>query len=90
LQNGYQDCTNSPECRVCAPGVCCDDSYSLVQSPPSLGTAEVCNGRDDNCDVTVDEGGVCTGGVCSGGWGFYDDGNTYKQRWSQILSDDIR
>ena len=28
---------------------------------------EVCNGLDDDCDGTVDEGDLCEGGVCEGG-----------------------
>ncbi len=45
----------------------CDDRSSAV-SPTA---PEVCNGRDDDCDALVDEGGVCggalDGGVADGG-----------------------
>ena len=38
----------------------CDDSDSAI-SPSAV---EVCNDADDDCDGTVDDGGVCSVGVC--------------------------
>ena len=40
-------CCNGPNC-----GTDCDDENAAV----APGTPEVCNGRDDDCDVAVDEG----------------------------------
>ncbi len=48
-----------------AGGVCdgvkvCDTNFqwgTCAQNPPT--TAEVCDGRDNNCDGQIDEGGVC-------------------------------
>ncbi len=53
--------------RVCG-GTDCDDSNASVY----LGAAEACNGRDDDCDGTVDEGATaacgtreaCVSGTC--------------------------
>jgi len=45
----------------CAPGMqTCDISGTFGACTGTTGpTAEVCNGLDDDCDMTADEGGVC-------------------------------
>ena len=47
---------------VCAAGTneCQGGTLVCVQDTPA--GAEVCDGLDNNCDGSVDEGGVCTGG----------------------------
>ena len=54
----------------CAAGLDCNDNDPLVHP----GVAEVCDGRDNNCDGNVDEGvlnacGQCTGACNAGGTG---------------------
>ena len=48
-----QSCTAPP--GYVANGTDCDDS----DSSKSPGAPEVCDGRDNNCNIQVDEGGVC-------------------------------
>ncbi len=50
----------------------CNDRSTAVNP----GARETCNGRDDNCDGSIDEGGVCgdTGGGGGGGGGGSDTG----------------
>ena len=56
-----------PAFSVCVPGSAqvtnnddCDDAAASVRP----GATETCNGIDDDCDGTPDEGGVCISGVC--------------------------
>ncbi len=61
--DGFVDalCCNGTEC-----GPDCDDSLADVRP----GVAELCNGRDDDCDGVTDEAGaepLCPGGTCAGG-----------------------
>ena len=50
-------CEDGDPCTVdaCGAGGC-----SHSPAPPGSGPAEACNGKDDDCDGQVDEGGVCT------------------------------
>jgi MYXO-CTERM domain-containing protein len=49
-----------------------DENQSKCGDPAHCPTAEVCNGKDDNCNGVADEGGVCSGSctysaeVCNG------------------------
>ncbi len=61
-------------CNTGAPGICsagtqtCDQFGNwdiCVQNQPP--TTEVCNGADDDCDGSIDEGGVCNPPECTAG-----------------------
>ncbi|MGH7789200.1 MAG: MopE-related protein [Candidatus Binatia bacterium] len=52
---------------VCGPGVVQCSAGSLTCQANLSATPEVCNGLDDNCNVTVDEGNPGGGAVCATG-----------------------
>jgi len=52
-------CTASGEYRATQGSDCDDDCPSCFP-----GATEVCDGRDNNCDSQIDEGGVCPGACC--------------------------
>ncbi|MBI1226879.1 MAG: T9SS type A sorting domain-containing protein [Bacteroidetes bacterium] len=60
--DNFGDPTNSQTfCSTCGVGYVsdntdCDDTQATIHP----GAPEVCNGVDDNCNITIDEGGVCT------------------------------
>ena len=80
---GMLTCVNGTETDTCTPG-----------SP----TTEICDGKDNNCDSQIDEGGVCnTGGSSSsssggsssgGGIGCYP--NWVCANWSECVSSGIQ
>jgi hypothetical protein len=51
--------------RVCSP----DGASSVCDVPPGAPSDEICNGLDDNCDGTIDEGFVGIGTACTAGQG---------------------
>ncbi len=58
------DCDGA-DADMCNEGmrVCSSDGASTVCNDETGDTAEVCNGVDDNCDGTIDEGCSCTTGA---------------------------
>lgn len=50
---------DGPDSDLCAEGVMMCTGGSLVCSDISADNVEICNGIDDDCDGTTDEGGVC-------------------------------
>jgi hypothetical protein len=49
------------ECKRTGVYVCSPDGTGVVcNAPDAVGTTEVCNGKDDNCNGQVDEGLTCT------------------------------
>jgi hypothetical protein len=52
---------------VCAAGTLECQSGGLVCVPNQSPSAEVCNGLDDDCDGTVDDGNPGGGGTCTTG-----------------------
>jgi hypothetical protein len=46
----------------CPGGTDCNDDPTMGGAAIHPGATEVCNGIDDDCDMTIDEGGVCTTG----------------------------
>jgi hypothetical protein len=64
----------SPGMEFCpfGPATDCDDTNALVHP----GAEETCNGRDDNCDGTVDEG-FNAGQACSAGVGACNRSGVY-------------
>jgi hypothetical protein len=53
---------------VCAPGTIQCTNGTLVCQQNQQASSEICNGLDDDCDGTVDEGAPCPIGMfCSAG-----------------------
>ena len=52
---------------VCGPGTLACSGGSVQCLPNALGSPEVCDGLDNNCDGQVDEGNPGGGGACSCG-----------------------
>ncbi|MCC6953181.1 MAG: hypothetical protein IT290_03595 [Deltaproteobacteria bacterium] len=87
LLNGFRDCDGTPTCRACAPGVCCR-ATSLTLNPPVV--PETCDNLDNDCDNVIDNGNSCSGGECASGWGYYEDGAGYRNRWKDFLDAEVR
>ncbi len=58
---------------VCGIGDCmasgstsCVDGVIVDSCTPGTPSTETCDGRDNDCDLSVDEGGVCSGPSCDG------------------------
>jgi hypothetical protein len=60
-------------CDGSDPDVCflgsfvCDTTGTGVECVETVHEVEVCNGEDDDCDDSVDEGPLCSDGPCCGG-----------------------
>lgn len=66
---GWGSCSN---CVALKPAVSCTSAcgnpavYACGADCSAVCTGEACNGRDDNCNGSIDEGGVCSQDCCPG------------------------